>query len=181
MRLICECILTNVRAPSIHNIMNRIPRAKITLGTRKTNKICMIFKRLTSRTRTSRPLFKNVSKNELLEGTKSAITWITLLVPVLEGTRHKFLLRGSRLTVYRLSAIMLGRLEMSVQSALDQYDVMGDRVFGKPRFALTKYSSSKTEEAFRIVVENGMQGEFHGIETQPEKVPFNHDQRRCRT
>ncbi|KAK8042944.1 FabD/lysophospholipase-like protein [Apiospora phragmitis] len=56
-----------------------------------------------------------------------------------------------------LSAIMLGRLRMSVQQALDSYEKFGNRVFGKPRrshlrsllwYPRSKYSTLNVESAF---------------------------------
>jgi hypothetical protein len=64
---------------------------------------------------------------------------------------------------------MLGRLEMSVDTALHQYNVVGNEVFGKPRFIHSKigladflrakYSSANMENALISVIRNGIQEE----------------------
>ncbi|CAH0046492.1 unnamed protein product [Clonostachys solani] len=72
-----------------------------------------------------------------------------------------------------LSSIMLGRLRLSVDQALDQYKAFGNEVFGKPRrwherspfwYPRAKYSSRKTGEAFQnVVLESLQQGEHAAV------------------
>lgn len=92
---------------------------------------------------------------------------------------------------------MLGRLEMSVQEAIDQYDIMGCSIFGRPRFLHSslkvanylqpKYSSKKTEAVFKDVISNGIGEELEyikqtdNIKDAVEQEPFKGDPRRCRT
>jgi hypothetical protein len=75
--------------------------------------------------------------------------------------------------LYSLSSIMLGRLRLSVDQALDQYKAFGNEVFGKPRrwherspfwYPRAKYSSRKTGEAFQnVVLESLQQGEHAAV------------------
>ncbi|KAI1477086.1 hypothetical protein K445DRAFT_8492 [Daldinia sp. EC12] len=64
-----------------------------------------------------------------------------------------------------LSAIMLGRLRMTVDEALRQYETFGNNVFGKGRrchirsrfwFPRAKYSSEKAMLAFREIIHKSM-------------------------
>jgi hypothetical protein len=93
---------------------------------------------------------------------------------------------------------MLGRLEMSVQAALDQYDIVGTEVFGKPRFIHStmgvanyvrpKYPSKQMENALVSVIRNGMKEELQISRRDKQEqrkyaseAPFQSDPRRCRT
>ena len=79
---------------------------------------------------------------------------------------------------------------MSVQHAIDQYDVFGTKVFGKPRFlhgswdftnyVQPKYKSKLTEMAIQEVINNGMT-KIAQTEDKAETVPFKSDHNRCRT
>lgn len=86
---------------------------------------------------------------------------------------------------------MLGRLEMSVQQAIEQYDVVGDKVFGKPRFLHThwdlmnywqpKFDSKCTEQAIQEVIKNGITKEITQNEDKADAVLYNSHPCRCRT
>ncbi|OCL05346.1 FabD/lysophospholipase-like protein [Glonium stellatum] len=90
-----------------------------------------------------------------------------------------------------LSATMLARMEMSIDRAIDQYDVVGDTVFGKPRFlhstiAATnylrpKYQSRRMIKAIQEVIKNGLAEEMSQWGTSTQNVPFESNPRRCRT
>lgn len=67
-----------------------------------------------------------------------------------------------------LTSLMLGRLRMTVDEAIDQYTYFGNRVFGKPRsawirapalFKPAKYSSKKARRAIKHVIAEGLQTE----------------------
>lgn len=54
---------------------------------------------------------------------------------------------------------MLARLQMEVDDALAQYDIVGDKVFGHPRLHFRgapwpKYSTRRMEGALREVIRN---------------------------
>ncbi|KXS95128.1 hypothetical protein AC578_2887 [Pseudocercospora eumusae] len=65
-----------------------------------------------------------------------------------------------------LSSIMLGRLQMSVSTALEQYDIVGNSVFAHGRPYVTalgsilvpKYRSRDMEQALSKVLQNGLAG-----------------------
>jgi len=94
---------------------------------------------------------------------------------------------------------MLGRLEMSVQTALDQYDFVGKEVFGKPRFIHStmglanfirpKYPSRNMEAAMISVIQKGLSDQqplySQKMEEKQRKLAtdatFQSDHRRCRT
>ncbi|KAF2490863.1 FabD/lysophospholipase-like protein [Lophium mytilinum] len=90
-----------------------------------------------------------------------------------------------------LSAIMLGRMEMSIDEALTQYDLVGNQVFGKPRFlhshfALTnyikpKYHSRHMEKAMKAVTKFGLAKELSLSKITEDTVSFESNERRCRT
>jgi len=79
---------------------------------------------------------------------------------------------------------------MSVEQAIDQYNVFGGKVFGKPRFLhgrwdftnylQPKYKSKLTESVFQEVIKNGMT-KITQTEEKAEAVPFKSDHNRCRT
>ncbi|KAI0161746.1 FabD/lysophospholipase-like protein [Hypoxylon sp. FL1284] len=87
-----------------------------------------------------------------------------------------------------LSAIMLGRLRMSVDEALKQYSVFGNDIFGRPRWwhgqsvplwwPRAKYSTRKTREAFKRIITNSKQ---RGNNEQPNMEPFKYRDNRTRT
>jgi hypothetical protein len=93
---------------------------------------------------------------------------------------------------------MLGRLEMSVQKALDQYDLVGREVFGNPRFIHStlgfanfirpKYPSKNMEAAMISVIQNGLVDQpLYKQKSDEQKrkfaasLTFQSDPRRCRT
>jgi len=90
-----------------------------------------------------------------------------------------------------LSAIMLGRMEMTVDEALAQYDVVGNLVFGKPRFLhkrfrqadylKPRYPSKNMALALQQVIQNGLREEMRQWKHKPEDVPLESDSNRCRT
>lgn len=94
-----------------------------------------------------------------------------------------------------LSAIMLGRMQMSADQALDQYNTVGNEVFGKPRplhvqlkFAdllAPKYGPKQMERAIQKVIEEGLAEEMkqHNNEEPytKEKIPFLSNPKKCRT
>ncbi|VUC32771.1 unnamed protein product [Clonostachys rosea] len=82
---------------------------------------------------------------------------------------------SSRTSTGGLSSIMLGRLRMSVDEALEQYEDFGNEVFGKARwwherslfwYPRAKYSSRKTREAFQKVVLKSLQQGEHSAVTE---------------
>lgn len=92
---------------------------------------------------------------------------------------------------------MLGRLEMSVQAALDQYDLVGREVFGRPRYIHSKlgvanylrpkYSSRRMEETLVTIIRNGLREESRlrkASELEQRqyaaKALFQSDSDRCR-
>ncbi|KAI9659137.1 MAG: hypothetical protein M1821_002097 [Bathelium mastoideum] len=94
-----------------------------------------------------------------------------------------------------LSAIMLGRMQMDVEKALDQYETVGNDVFGKPRplhvqlkFAdllAPKYGPKQMEQALQKVIQAGLADEMkqHNCEEPytKEKIPFLSNPKKCRT
>ncbi|CAM1502760.1 Fc.00g075360.m01.CDS01 [Cosmosporella sp. VM-42] len=90
-----------------------------------------------------------------------------------------------------LSAIMLGRLRMSVDDALKEYAVFGNAVFGKPRwfherwllfFPRPKFSTQRARAAFQNVVFKRLLRDSHelpGIQASVE--PFKSREERTRT
>jgi hypothetical protein len=91
----------------------------------------------------------------------------------------------------RLSAIMLGRMEMSVQEALNQYDVVGNQVFGKPRlfhsrvgafnFLRPKFPSRNMKNALIDVIGIGLEMEIKQLKQPAGDIAFQGDEERCRT
>jgi hypothetical protein len=77
-----------------------------------------------------------------------------------------------------LSALMLSRLRMDVNEALEQYNTVGNDVFAqyRPKIATLggvvrpKYSTEKIEEALRQVVANGSRREFKRTKCQASKI-----------
>ena len=70
----------------------------------------------------------------------------------------------------RLSAIMLGRLQMSVDEAIELYDIVGNNIFAKPRFPMlpawtkvfvTRYSSTRMEKTLISAMERPLRPEWH--------------------
>ncbi|KAK5256017.1 hypothetical protein LTR16_004200 [Cryomyces antarcticus] len=91
-----------------------------------------------------------------------------------------------------LSAIMLGRMEMSVEKALEQYDLVGNKVFGKPRrlhskmklanLLRPKFPARNMESAINQVIKSGLENEIRQWKHfRTEEVPFQSDSQKCRT
>jgi hypothetical protein len=90
---------------------------------------------------------------------------------------------------------MLGRMEMSVDNALGQYDIVGKEVFAKPRFprwktarlvnaVYPKYPKKNIEATLQKVIGDGLKTELQQRNLNPKgenKVLFEKDHRRCRT
>jgi len=86
---------------------------------------------------------------------------------------------------------MLARMEMTIDQAMAQYDIIGDAVFGKPRFlhstiAATnylqpKYPSRRMVRAIQRVTKTGLAEEMRQRKSSPQNVPFESNPRRCRT
>ena len=82
-------------------------------------------------------------------------------------------------------------MEMPVQTALEQYDVVGNLVFGQPRrlhsqigmanFLRPKYPSRNMAKAIVQVIESGLEEELIQSERKAADAPFQSDSRRCRT
>ncbi|KAI0384264.1 acyl transferase/acyl hydrolase/lysophospholipase [Hypomontagnella monticulosa] len=92
-----------------------------------------------------------------------------------------------------LSAIMLGRLRMTVEEALSQYKEFGNAVFGKARwwnerslpplwFPRAKYASKKARAAFKKIIYNKMVKENRKLfPYHIDTVPFKYRKDRTRT
>jgi len=92
---------------------------------------------------------------------------------------------------------MLGRMEMSTQDAISQYDNVGKDVFGKPRplnkfvnrikygrilnLWLPKYKTKNMEIAIINIVDKFLGGEIEMSGRKADAIPFQSDERRCRT
>lgn len=91
----------------------------------------------------------------------------------------------------RLSAIMLGRLRMSIDQALGQYDTVGNRVFGRPRmlhrhvgmlkYITPKYRARDMEDAVIEVIHEGLPQESSWWARNAEQAPLESDPAQCRT
>ncbi|KAK8183074.1 acyl transferase/acyl hydrolase/lysophospholipase [Phyllosticta capitalensis] len=91
-----------------------------------------------------------------------------------------------------LSAIMLARLEQTVDEALEQYDVVGNQVFGKPRrlpsllpalgHLRPKYPTRRMKRALQEVIRTAAPPEIAGKRpvANEDTLPFKSDPRRCR-
>jgi Patatin-like phospholipase len=74
--------------------------------------------------------FEQLDKQELLRPSK----YFDLIVGTSTGgSVSRYLNVESLLTISRLIAIMLGRLRMSVEECIDQYEKLASKIFGKPR------------------------------------------------
>jgi len=88
-----------------------------------------------------------------------------------------------------LSAIMMGRLKMTVNEALEQYSSFGNAVFGHPRWMhersklywpRSKYGSRRVKRAILEAIRSGLRREKDGnYEIMQEKFASNEHQ--CRT
>lgn len=96
---------------------------------------------------------------------------------------------ASAKTCVRLSAILLARLEMDIDTALDQYDIFGNSVFAKPRFlhSRTKYllgpkfRTKDIESTLIKVIKEGLQEEIDLTGTSAEECPLESpSSSRCR-
>jgi hypothetical protein len=89
-----------------------------------------------------------------------------------------------------LSAIMLSRIEMDVDTALQQYDMVGDQVFAKPRLLHAsikganairpKYPSRYMEKAIQGVISQCLKPELELHGTLSQDVAFASNPARCR-
>ncbi|KAF5626091.1 calcium-independent phospholipase A2-gamma [Fusarium sp. NRRL 52700] len=89
-----------------------------------------------------------------------------------------------------LSSIMLGRLRMSVDQALDTYKSFGNAVFGKPRvfhersyryYPRAKFSSRKTHEEFQKIIYEALQREKFCFYSEAEVEPLKYREDRTKT
>ncbi|PSN75297.1 FabD/lysophospholipase-like protein [Corynespora cassiicola Philippines] len=94
-----------------------------------------------------------------------------------------------------LSAIMLSRLEMNIDDALEQYDLVGNEVFAKHRhfhsikamgIIRPQYKTINIEAALRKVIKKGAFKEetllkLQAKRSEEEEVPLAWDTSRCRT
>ncbi|TKA61151.1 hypothetical protein B0A49_12457 [Cryomyces minteri] len=91
-----------------------------------------------------------------------------------------------------LSAIMLGRMDMCVEKALEQYDLVGNKVFGKPRrlhsrmklanLLRPEFPARNMESAMNLVIKSGLEDEIRQWRHfRTEEVPFQSDSQKCRT
>jgi hypothetical protein len=86
---------------------------------------------------------------------------------------------------------MLGRMEMPIQTAIDQYEIVGNLVFGNPRrlnslikianFIRPKYSQERMANALKKVIENGLQEELRHTEKKAQDAVFRSEEIRSRT
>ena len=86
--------------------------------------------------------------------------------------------------------MMLARMEMDIDKALEQYDTVGNAVFAKPRFLHSsirgvsavrpKYPSRNMAEALKCVIKKGLEDELNLVATSAHKVPFASNPARCR-
>lgn len=86
---------------------------------------------------------------------------------------------------------MLGRMEMPIQVAIQQYDIVGNVVFGHPRrlhsrlpvanFIRPKYCQERMKTALKQVIDNGIQEELKHADKKAEDALFRSDERRSRT
>ncbi|KAM0199319.1 hypothetical protein ACHAPQ_011244 [Fusarium lateritium] len=89
-----------------------------------------------------------------------------------------------------LSSIMLGRLRMSVDQALDTYKAFGNAVFGKPRwfhersflwYPRAKFSCRTTRAAFQDVIYQTLRRERDCFPSEAEIEPLKYREDRTRT
>ena len=86
---------------------------------------------------------------------------------------------------------MLGRMEMPIQVAIQQYDIVGNVVFGHPRrlnsrlpvanFIRPKYRQERMKTALKEVIENGIHEELKHADKKAEDALFRSDEKRSRT
>ncbi|KAF5972829.1 hypothetical protein FBULB1_8557 [Fusarium bulbicola] len=88
-----------------------------------------------------------------------------------------------------LSSIMLGRLRMSVDQAMDTYKSFGNAVFGKPRvfherrflYPRAKFSSRKTRAEYQKIIYEALQREKVCFYSEAEVEPLKYREDRTRT
>lgn len=99
---------------------------------------------------------------------------------------------GTVLTATRLTAIMLGRLRMSVEEAQQAYTVFGTSVFGHGRwfhersalfFPRSKYATRKARRAILAVIRDKLnQGRIQPlVDYKIEHEPLESPEHMCRT
>lgn len=115
-----------------------------------------------------------------------SITWLGLQ---LEGTLRILKTIQELKMQYRLAAIMLGRLRMTVDEALDQYAEFGNEVFGKPRwfhersllwYPRAKFSCRKTRDAFKSVVYRSIISQRDNIQDWEASAAASAEPFKCR-
>lgn len=89
-----------------------------------------------------------------------------------------------------LSALMLGRMEMDIESVLSTYDDVGEQVFRHPRllqsrfegarFFQSKYAATRIEGALKTVIETALAPELKQWNRRADETPLQHDEMRCR-
>jgi hypothetical protein len=82
-------------------------------------------------------------------------------------------------------------MEMPIQVAIQQYDIVGNVVFGHPRrlhsrlpvanFIRPKYCQERMKTALKQVIDNGIQEELKHADKKAEDALFRSDERRSRT
>ena len=86
---------------------------------------------------------------------------------------------------------MLSRIEMDIDTALQQYDMVGDQVFARPRFLHSfikganairpKYPSRYMERAIQEVISKCLEQELKLHSILPQDATFSSNPARCRT
>ena len=87
---------------------------------------------------------------------------------------------------------MLGRMQMTVDEAMQQYDVIGKQVFAKPRrmhhrmpllnYVRPKYPSRHMAQALQDVTKEALAEEMQELKMSEREIHFaNMNQTRCRT
>ncbi|KAL9063975.1 MAG: hypothetical protein Q9157_008005 [Trypethelium eluteriae] len=87
---------------------------------------------------------------------------------------------------------MLGRMQMTVEQAMQQYDVVGRQVFAKPRqmhpqmpflnYVRPKYPSKNMTQALQEVIKEGLHEELKEFKSNERKIPFAlANESKCRT
>ncbi|KAH9845677.1 FabD/lysophospholipase-like protein [Teratosphaeria destructans] len=79
-----------------------------------------------------------------------------------------------------LSALMLSRMQMDIDTAIEQYDLVGDEVFGHPRPLVAgafrpKYRAGRMKAAICKVVQNGAQAERRRADDETREIRFQNE------
>ena len=103
-----------------------------------------------------------MAKDLSADSRSHAITSISLVVPVPEGALRyisaitaTLLTHYTKIVYYRIIALMLGRLRMDVDTAIEHYDDLTKQVFSdvKAWGGDGKFKATKLEKAVKSVVE----------------------------